>query len=251
MSNRMKQLLSILLCFAVYSTFINWKVSLLLIVSVAFHEQSHLWAAKHLKLRTNLFYMIPFVGGVALINDRYKRYSQQAFVAIMGPVGGTVLALTTSLAWYLTGWQVLAPAAFYMSLMNLFNLAPLAMLDGGQLLDTITYSFNRTLGLVVHIVSTAVAIVLITWKGNMTIGILIAVFGIPQIITEVNNWRAYRAGTFYLCTQNYLFPPRKSSWKEILLTVGAWATTVFVLFANCAFIVSGAKIEDMLLLFSK
>ena len=250
MSNRTKQLLSIVLCFAVYSAFINWKVALLLVISVCFHEQSHLWAAKHLKLRTNLFYMIPFVGGFALITERYKRYSQQAFVAIMGPVGGCALAVVTALVWYVTGWQVLALAAAYMSVMNLFNLAPLAMLDGGQLLDTITYSFNRTLGLVVHTISTAIAIVLITWKANMTIGILIAVYGIPSIIAEFKNWQAFKAGTFYLCTQSYLFPPSKSSKKVMLLTAGAWAATCLVLISNFLFVAHGAA-SSFSSLFSK
>jgi len=250
MSNRTKQLLSILLCFAIYSSVINWKIALLLIVSIAFHEQCHLWAAQHLKMNAKYFYMIPFVGGAAIIYGRYKSYAQQAFVAVMGPVGGAALAVVTTAAYFLTGWQVLAPAAFYMSLMNLFNLMPLAMLDGGQLLDTITYSFNRTLGLAVHIVSTSIAIVLITWKFNTTVGILIAIFGIPQIIKEVNNWKAYRAGTLYLCTENYLFLPRKANWVEMMQISAAWVGAVTVLFLNMVVLASEHR-TNLSLLFVK
>jgi Zn-dependent protease len=249
MSNRTKQLLSIVLSFAVYSVFINWKIALLLVISIAFHEQSHLEAAKHLKLRTNLFYLIPFVGGVSLVNDRYKSYAQQAFVAVMGPVGGAFLAVVTTCAYFLTGWQILAPAAFYMSIMNLFNLAPLAMLDGGQLLDTISYSFNRTLGLVLHAVSTAIAVVLITWKLNMTVGILIGIYGIPQVITEFKNWQAFKAGTFYLCSQSYLFPPRKASSLEMIQIAGAWIAAITVLFLNMVVLASHGT--NLSLLFSK
>jgi len=238
MSRTLKQFLFSIFTVGVYSVLWGWKIALLISIAIGWHECSHLLAAKYLKLKTGGFTLIPFVGGVALIMERYKARWQQSFVAIMGPVGGGFLALLTTLAWYITGWQVLAPAAFYMSLLNLLNLLPLAMLDGGQLMDTITYSINRTFGMVAHVVSTAIAIVAITWKINMTIGILIAIFGIPQIIVEIGNWREFHKGNFQACTQEYLSPPTKMNWKQMLLVAGAWIGTMIILILNESFLVN-------------
>ena len=231
MSTRMKQIGFAIMTFAVYMAIINWKVALLLTVGVGFHEYSHLWAAKRLGLATKGFYLVPFMGGVAFITDRYKRYSQQSFVVIMGPVGGGLLALVTAGAWYLTGLPFLAAAASWMCFLNLFNLLPLSFMDGGQLMDTICYSVNRTFGMVLHIISTVVAGVVL-WHFNPVIAGLVIFLGGGSLIVEIKNWDNFRKGKTWLCSDAYLNPPAPLSKKEMSLTATSWLVTLLILGAT-------------------
>src|SRR5271165_5901690 len=108
------------LTFLVYTVLIGWQPALLLIIAIGFHESCHLWAAKKMKLRTRGFYLMPFIGGVAIVNDRYKRLSQQAFVVLMGPVGGGALAAITYVGYVMTHLLWLKSAALMMVIINLF-----------------------------------------------------------------------------------------------------------------------------------
>lgn len=225
MSITMKQICFAIFTFLVYAFMVpptpNWLTALLLVVGVGFHEYSHLWAAKRIGLRTGGFYLIPFIGGVSFVTSKYYSYSQQAFVAIMGPVGGGLLAIVATALYLFTGLPFMAAAAYWMCFLNLFNLLPLSFLDGGQLLGTITYSIDRTLGMVLNVISTAVAVVFI-WFFNPMIAILILWFGGRSTYNDIINWKNYQYGNKHLCDHSYLYPPKKLSIKQIILVLVSW-----------------------------
>jgi Zn-dependent protease len=229
LSYRQKQIGCALLTFAVYSWVVNWQAALVLMGGIAFHECSHLWAARYLGMRTSGFFLLPFVGGVALVQDRYRSYGQQAFVVLMGPVGGGLLALATAGLYYVTGFSFLAAAALWMFFLNLFNLFPLSFLDGGQLLDTVSYSLNRNFGFGLRVASTVAAVVVLGYLNAWVILFFILLFGGSSIFQEYNNWKHYRAGDYHLCTESYLYPPDKLKPWEMLVTLGGWVLTVFIL----------------------
>lgn len=224
----MKQIGFAVLTLAVYSAIIGFDNALLLIVAIGFHESSHLLAAHKLGLKTKGFYLIPFVGGVALIEGRYKSLWQQAQVVLAGPVGGGLLAGATALVWYFTGNAWIGRAATIMCLLNLFNLLPFSFMDGGQLLGTITYTVSRTLGFVCLTVSTVVAAAFLLYSAPV-LGVLIVLVGGSSLLKEFNNWNNYRKGNHYLCTEDYLYPPTKLSGAELSLTLGGWSLTTGLL----------------------
>lgn len=228
MSSKLKQLYSILITFAIYSVAINWKVALILIIGIGFHEQCHLWAAKKLGLNTGLFYMIPFFGGVAFIEGPYKEYKKQAFVVLMGPVGGGLLALVIAGIWRVTGLPLLAVTAYWMLLINLFNLLPLSFLDGGQLMDTVTYSINRTVGMVLHIISTFVAIFVI-WHFNPLISVVIGFLGGSSVAKEYADWKHFYKGDKRKCSDRYLNPSTSLSKLDMALTMMGWIAAVIIM----------------------
>lgn len=134
--------------FASYAYLFTWKFALMVLIAIGFHESGHVWAMKKTGMKTKGFYFLPFLGGVAIGNEAHKSQAQHAFIAIMGPVWGFALAAATYVAYLVTHQPVLAAVASWMALVNLFNLLPVNPLDGGQILRTITFSVNNTLGIV-------------------------------------------------------------------------------------------------------
>ena len=230
-----KQLGFALFTFIVYALLVGWQVALLLIIAVGFHEYCHLWAAKKMGLNTKGFYLVPFMGGVALVDGRYKSYGQQAFVVLAGPIGGGLLAIATAIAYHFTGIPFLAAAGTWMLYLNLFNLLPLSFMDGGQLMGTLTYSINRTLGMVCNVLSTIVA-AYVMWHFNPVLLFLVLFLGGSAVLKEILDWNNFRKGKQYLCADTYLNPPEKLSVVQWIATAGTWAVTFLVFGLILAFL---------------
>lgn len=224
-----KQIGFALFTFAVYTALLNWKVAAILLVGIGFHECSHLLAAHKIGLKTGGFFMVPFLGGVALIKDKYISYSQQALVVLMGPVGGGVLAALVALLYYLTGYPLFAVAAYWMCLINLFNLLPFSFLDGGQLMDTITYSINKTLGFVFRTIFTCVGVFVI-WYFNPVIAIIVAITGFFSFMKEYGNWSAVKNDDLHLASDDYLLPPKALDKAQMWFTISGHLMTAGLLF---------------------
>jgi Zn-dependent protease len=237
------QWLSYLLTFAIYATVINWKVAAILMFGVAFHECGHLWAANRMGLKTAGFFLYPFVGGAALITERYRRFSQQSFTVLMGPMWGAALSFAFYGLYLATGLPILGQAAEWMALINLFNLAPLSQLDGGQIMETITFSINETLGVVLMGISTVVAVIYI-WTLNPIISALIVFFGGTYLWATYNNWNFRRTGRGYLATPL----PKLLTKKEILYTTATYLATAGSLYWLYNTIKTGGQVDYMTLL---
>lgn len=232
------QLLSYLFTFGIYASTFNWKVALVLMIGVGFHECGHLWAAHKMGLKTGGFFLWPFVGGAALIQSRYTRYSQQSFTVLMGPMWGAVISFAAYGVYLLTGLPVFGEAAEWMALINLFNLAPLSQLDGGQLMETITFSINETLGVALMAISTVAGVILI-WPMNPIISVLIVVYGGPYLWATYNNWNIRRHGQGFLISPL----PKTLTKTQIFQTVGAYSVTAGSLFFLYSLIKSGGEIS--------
>ena len=189
MSRWQRQIVSYVLSFIVYSSLMNWKVALVLMGGIAFHEGGHLLMAHRLGMRTKGFYLWPLMGGMALVADSFKSYRNQAMVMLAGPIAGGLLTVVCYGAYLLTGWSILGGAAYWMAWVNLFNLLPIAMLDGGQLMDSVLFSVNELLGAIYTTISYAIA-VFILWHFNPVIILLVVFSGIPHLLW---TWKSYHA----------------------------------------------------------
>jgi putative peptide zinc metalloprotease protein len=213
--------------FFIYTILTSWQIALLIIVAIGFHESCHLLAAKKMKLRTKGFYLLPFIGGMAIVNDRYKRLSQQAFVVLAGPMGGGALAFITYGAYLLTGISFIGYSAYLMAFLNLFNLLPLSMMDGGQLMNTISYSLNRRVGFILQAISTVLAVVIISFFSPI-LAIFVGVIGFFPLRVEYRNQKFLKTKS-WLCTDTYLDQPKPMTRTQIYLTGGTWILTVLSL----------------------
>jgi hypothetical protein len=224
-----KQIALTLFTLALYTFLLGWKIALVISFTISFHEYSHILAARYLKLKTGGFSLIPGVGGLALLLEQPKSQAQQATVSLAGPIGGGVLALIVFGIYCATGVPFWGATACWMLFVQLINLAPLtSVLDGGQVMNAITYSISRKLGLIMNIISMVVGLIFFLFW-NVLIAFFLLFFGGTQLSREYQNWKHYKAGEQYLCSNNYLYPPRSLNKKEMALTIGTWIAAVIVL----------------------
>lgn len=217
----LKQMLSIIGTLAIYCVFFGWKAAALIVITIGFHEMCHLAAARYLNLPTSGWVLVPFMGGVSFISGEYKRYTQKVFVVFAGPIGGGALALLVGAMYFFFRQEWMRQACAFMLFVNAFNLLPLSFLDGGQLINAINTSINKTLAMVYYIASTFMAVMIFS-RYNFFLAIIIGLIGGIDCASEYNNWKFFRAGKTYLCTDSYLNPPQLLSRNLILKTIFVW-----------------------------
>ena len=122
---------SMLISMWFWSQLFGWPFAVGLVLLIFIHESGHALAARMRGSPLGIMVFIPFMG--AFVSHRGGRtVVEDAFIGIMGPVFGTLAGLGC-LAIYFFGdrnpfWLALAQVDF---MINLFNLAPTAPLDGG------------------------------------------------------------------------------------------------------------------------
>ena len=124
---------TMLLSLAVYSTIFGWRYAAGFIVLLFVHEMGHYIAMKQRGLNAGAPVFIPFVGAFIQMKDQPHDAETEAYVAIAGPLLGSVAAFAAYIYGQNTGshlWLAIAYAGFFL---NLFNLIPLSPLDGGRI----------------------------------------------------------------------------------------------------------------------
>ena len=133
---------------AAYAWLFSIEFAIALILCLVFHEYGHIKAMKYFGMKTKGIYLIPFVGGLAVTDEKINTRWQDVVISIMGPTFGLILSLACLLGYWITDMEILAGLAVFNALLNLFNLLPVVPLDGGRLLKSITFSVNSGVGLI-------------------------------------------------------------------------------------------------------
>ncbi|MCF2857522.1 site-2 protease family protein [Pseudoalteromonas sp. SMS1] len=130
-----------------YAWLFSWQFALMLVVCLVVHEYGHVRAMKYFGLKTKGFYLIPFVGGLAMSEDKMTTRWQDVVISLMGPAFGLFTSVLGVVLYYITGADIFAGVAVLSALLNLFNLLPILPLDGGHVLKSISFSMRSWVGL--------------------------------------------------------------------------------------------------------
>jgi Zn-dependent protease len=127
----------IFVAFGGYALIWGWKFALGVIVLIFLHEMGHFIEAWREGLRPSWPVFIPFLGA-------YVRYTggnawQTARVALAGPILGGIAALGFYLVGRSQGSQLLEALAYFGFFLNLLNLLPVGILDGGAIWRSTRY----------------------------------------------------------------------------------------------------------------
>ncbi len=160
---------------AAYSWLFSIEFAIALVLCLVFHEYGHIKAMKYFGLKTKGIYLIPFVGGLALSDDKINTRWQDVVISIMGPFFGLILSIACLVGYWLTDLEILAGLAVFNALLNLFNLLPVLPLDGGHVLKSIAFSVNSKIGLLVCVLGAALGVYISYSFGLALLGFLLAI----------------------------------------------------------------------------
>ncbi|WP_019026533.1 site-2 protease family protein [Colwellia piezophila] len=168
---------------AAYSWLFSIEFAIALILCLVFHEYGHIKAMKYFGLKTKGIYLIPFVGGLALSDDKINTRWQDIVISIMGPFFGLILSIVCLIGYWLTDIEILAGLAVFNALLNLFNLLPVLPLDGGHIIKSIAFSINSKIGLVACVLGAVLGVYISYHFGLALLGFLLAI-GSIEIVFE-------------------------------------------------------------------
>ena len=168
-----------------YAWLFSIEFALVLVACLVAHEYGHVRAMKYFGIKTKGIYLIPFVGGLAVSDDKINTRWQDVVISIMGPCFGLLMSFACLILYYATDLELFAGAAVISALLNLFNLLPILPLDGGHVLKSISFSMRSWIGLSVCMSGIALG----AWVAY-TFGLVLLVFflfiGAIEVIFE---WR--------------------------------------------------------------
>ncbi|HJQ38622.1 MAG TPA: site-2 protease family protein [Thermoanaerobaculia bacterium] len=129
---------SFLVTIAAYATQAPLAVVVGFVVITLIHEIGHAIAIRMKGLRAGFMVFIPFIGGAVTLKDQPHTVYDDALIGLAGPAAGTIASLICLQVYkwtLLPHWLLIAMLGF---ILNLINLLPIGMLDGGRISAAIT-----------------------------------------------------------------------------------------------------------------
>ena len=129
---------SFVVTIAAYTTQAPLAVVVGFVVITLIHEIGHAIAIRMKGLRAGFMVFIPFIGGAVTLRDQPRSVYDDALIGLAGPAAGTAASLASLQIYKWTAdplWLLIAGLGF---ILNLINLLPIGMLDGGRISAAIT-----------------------------------------------------------------------------------------------------------------
>ncbi len=170
-----------------YAQLFGWPFAVGIVLLIFIHEFGHAFAGYLRGKPFGMMVFIPLMGAFVTLKRGGSNLAEAAFIGIMGPVFGTLGGLAC------LGIHLIYPSLFWLALaywnfsINLFNLTPMAPLDGGWIVPV----FSPKL------LAAGVVLLFILAPRNPLIWVL-AFLSIPRIISA---WKAKPAEDPYYRVQ--------------------------------------------------
>jgi Zn-dependent protease len=164
---------TMLLSLAVYATIWGWPYAAGFIALLFAHEMGHFVAARQRGLDVGAPTFIPFVGAWINLKDQPMNVETEAYVAVAGPVVGTIAAVAVYLWGRSTDSTLLLAIAYAGLFLNLFNLLPLSPLDGGRITAIISPR--------VWLIGAPLMLALLIYRPSPVL-LIVAILAAPQLI---------------------------------------------------------------------
>ena len=139
---------SALVSIAAYSLWGGPWFAVGLVLMIFIHEMGHVVEIRRQGMAATAPIFIPFFGAAIFQRSHAQSPMRQAQIGIAGPIAGTIGATAALVLYGSTHWTVLLGWAYLGFLINLFNMIPFGMLDGGWILAPVS-KWIQVAGLVV------------------------------------------------------------------------------------------------------
>jgi Zn-dependent protease len=150
-----------------------------LVLMIFVHEMGHVVEIRRQGMQATAPIFIPFLGAAIFQRSHAQSPMRQAQIGIAGPIAGTVGATAALILYGSTHWTVLLGWAYLGFLINLFNLIPFGMLDGGWILAPVS-KWIQVAGL-------AVLLYLSISGAVSALVIIIVILGVPVVLQRFRD----------------------------------------------------------------
>ena len=174
-----KTLITLAISFGAYAYFFGPWFAAGLVVMILIHEFGHVIEIQRQGMRATAPVFIPFFGAAIFQRDHPQSALHQAQIGIAGPLLGTVGATAAYVLYGSTHFSPLLLAAYLGFYINLFNLIPAGMLDGGWILAPVSKWF-QVFGL-------GLLAALVIFVGISPVILLFVLLGLPTVISRFRN----------------------------------------------------------------
>ncbi len=117
-----------------YALIWGWRFAVGFVLLILVHELGHYLEARRQGLNPQLPVFIPFLGAYVALRGQPFDPWRNALVSVAGPVAGGIAALACLVYGTATGSDLLLALAYAGFFLNLVNLIPIGILDGGHIL---------------------------------------------------------------------------------------------------------------------
>ena len=125
--------LGLFISVAAYALIWGWWFGIGFVALILVHELGHFVEAKRQGLDVSIPRFIPFLGAYVAIKNSPLNPTRNALVALAGPAAGAVGAAVCWAIGEATGSSLLHALAYAGFFLNLINLLPIGILDGGAI----------------------------------------------------------------------------------------------------------------------
>ena len=168
---------TMLLSLAIYASIWGWTYAAGFVALMFVHEMGHYIAASQRGLKVGAPMFVPFVGAWIALQEQPVDVETEAYVALAGPVVGTIGALVVYLWGRSSDSGILLAIAYAGLFLNLFNLIPISPLDGGRI--------TAVLSPRVWLVGAPVMLGILLYRPSPML-FIIAVLSFPQLVRAWN-----------------------------------------------------------------
>ena len=129
---------TMLLMVWIYTRIWGWQFALGFVLLLLVHECGHLLVAKKFGLKVGAPVFIPFMGAFIALKEAPRNAWMEACVGIGGPMLGSLGALVCNALGEIFDAPIFIALAWFGYFLNLFNLTPVGMLDGGRIVTALS-----------------------------------------------------------------------------------------------------------------
>ena len=129
---------TMLLMIWVYTMMWGWKFAVGFVLLLLVHECGHLIVARKFGLKVGAPVFIPFMGAFIALKEAPRNAWMEACVGIGGPILGSLGAFACNTIGEAFNVPIFFALAWFGYFLNLFNLTPVGMLDGGRIVTALS-----------------------------------------------------------------------------------------------------------------
>jgi Zn-dependent protease len=126
--------LGIFISVGAYALIWGWRFGVGFVLLILVHELGHYVEARRQGLNPQLPVFVPFLGAYVALRGQPFDPWRNALVSVAGPVAGGIAALACLVYGAAVGSDLLLALAYAGFFLNLINLLPIGILDGGHIL---------------------------------------------------------------------------------------------------------------------